>query len=172
MNATSIGFSAEPDAGGERRHRPNEGREKEGQEEEAKVRLGKEAIGDRATNDRRSLLQHFEFAAINAISTLGHSAFPAEITRFLSKSLEKHVSLAQVFIALERLEDKGFVSSEDSKPDPVRGGRRRRIFQVEESGLQAIRKTAATFGLTSSSGQPRKVLSDVAARRPQEPSPA
>jgi PadR family transcriptional regulator PadR len=151
---------------------PDRQKVKEGQKESQEGKVG--AGGTDGIRDLRAavVLQHFEFAVINAVSTLGTDAYPAEITRFLSKSLERHVSLAQVFIALERLEDKAFVSSEDSKPDPVRGGRRRRIFQVEASGLQAIRRTAATFGLTSSSGQKRKVMSNVAARRRREPSPA
>lgn len=97
----------------------------------------------RDEEQRHVTLRHFEFAVMTAISTLGKQAFPAEITRNLSRVLEKHVALAQVFIALERLEDKGFVSSRVSDPEPVRGGRRRRIFQIEASGLQAIRNTTA-----------------------------
>jgi PadR family transcriptional regulator PadR len=165
MNARSIRFAGRGTA--RRRHQEEEGKKQKESQEVANA--GSDV---RSVTDRRSILQHFEYAVINAVSILGMKAYPAEIARFLSKSLEKHVSLAQVFIALERLEDKAFVRSEDSKPDPVRGGRRRRIFQVEESGLQAIRKTAATFGLASSTGQPRKVLSNVAAQRREEPSPA
>ncbi len=96
------------------------------------------------------VLQHFEYEVILAVNSLTGNAFPAEITRRLSVTLNRHVSLAQVFVALERLEDKGFVSSRESDPEPVRGGRRRRIFKVEASGTQAIRKTAATFNRMSS----------------------
>ena len=98
---------------------------------------------------RRLLLQHFEFAVITAVSQLGSNAYPAELARQLSKSLNRHVSLAQVFVALERMEDKGFVSSRDSEPDPVRGGRRRRIFQLEASGARAISNTAAIYRASS-----------------------
>ena len=104
---------------------------------------------------RDEVLRHFEYAVISAVSQLGSNAYPAEITRHLSKVLGRHVSLAQVFVALERLEDKGMVKSQEIRPEPVRGGRRRRIFQMEASGVRAIRNTAAVFR-ASSSGEPEK----------------
>lgn len=116
---------------------------------------------------RNAVLQHFEFAVVTAVSHLGINAFPAELARQLSKKLNRHVSLAQVFIALERMEDKGFVSSRDDLPSPVRGGRRRRIFQVEASGAQAMRNTTATYRTSQA-----MEMSNVAATRPAEPSPA
>jgi len=106
--------------------------------------------------DRIEVLRHFEYAVISAVSRLGTDAYPAEITRFLSKMLQRHVSLAQVFIALERLEDKGLVSSREYHPEPVRGGRRRRIFQMEASGVRAIRNTATTYERASFSGKPEE----------------
>ena len=103
------------------------------------------------------VLGHFAFAVISAVSQLGTNAYPAEITRHLSKILQRHVSLAQVFVALERLEDKGLLTSREATPEPVRGGRRRRVFQMEAFGARAIRNTAAVFNRASSSGQPEKV---------------
>jgi DNA-binding PadR family transcriptional regulator len=122
------------------------------------------------TASRSKVLQHFEHAVILAVSNLGKDAFPAEITRRLSKTLNRHVSLAQVFVALERLEDKGYVTSRETAPQPVQGGRRRRVFQMEASGAQAIRDTAAAFNRASSSVE-RTETSNVA-RRQRLPSPA
>jgi hypothetical protein len=62
------------------------------------------------------VLQHFEYEVIHAVQSLTDKAFPAEITRRLNSSLGRHVSLAQVFVALERLEDKGYVISRESPP--------------------------------------------------------
>jgi DNA-binding PadR family transcriptional regulator len=103
------------------------------------------------------VLRHFEYAVISAVSQLGPNAYPAEITRYLSKVLERPVALAQVFVALERLEGKGLVKSRELRPEPVRGGRRRRLFQMEASGARAIRTTAAVFQRASSSGPPEEV---------------
>jgi DNA-binding PadR family transcriptional regulator len=104
------------------------------------------------------VLRHFEYAVISAVAELGPNAYPAEITRYLSKVLERRVALAQVFVALERLEGKGLVRSRELWPEPVRGGRRRRLFQMEASGARAIRNTAAVFQRAASSGQPEGAL--------------
>jgi DNA-binding PadR family transcriptional regulator len=125
---------------------------------------------NRESVSKTKVLQHFEHAVILAVHTLGPSAFPAEITRYLSKTLNRYVSLAQVFVALERMEDKGFVSSRDQAPEPVRGGRRRRIFQVEASGAQAIRDTAAAFTRMAPLGD--QVETSDAGRQEGLPSPA
>lgn len=96
-------------------------------------------------------LQHFEFRLMLAVNQHGTMAYPAELARFLTKSLGRHVSLAQVFVALERLEDRGLVSSVDVTPDtPARGGRRRRVFTVEPDGTRAIRMTTAAFDRSAS----------------------
>lgn len=95
------------------------------------------------------MLKHFEFAVSSAVSDLGLNAYPAEVARHLTKKLGRHVSIAQVFVCLERLEDKGFVTSEDTDPEPVRGGRRRRVFQLEASGAQALKETAAAYRMSA-----------------------
>jgi PadR family transcriptional regulator PadR len=92
----------------------------------------------------------FQFAVLSAVSHLGPDAYPAEVSRYLNRTLGRRVSLAQVFVALERLEDKGLVTWREFLPQPARGGRRRRIFQLEEPGAQAIRELATTFDRASS----------------------
>ncbi len=99
--------------------------------------------------DSTRVLQHFEYKVILAVSSLGANAYPAEMARRLTKSLDRHVSIAQVFGALERLEDRGLVGSQETEPSPVRGGRRRRLFHLEASGAQAIATTAAAFRMPS-----------------------
>lgn len=103
-----------------------------------------------AKNATGRVLAHFEYSVLSAVHELGEKAFPAEITRRLSAKLGRDVSLAQVFIALERLEDKEYVSSSTEAPRPERGGRRRRIFTIEDIGTRALRLTAAAFGQMSS----------------------
>lgn len=95
-------------------------------------------------------LHPFEHAVLLSVSHLGPMAFPAEITRRLTDVLQRRVSLAQVFITLERMEDKGMVSSQDTRPEPVRGGRRRRVFRLEASGKHALSQMAATYRRMSS----------------------
>lgn len=85
-----------------------------------------------------SPLQHFEFDVLSSVNQLREKAFAAEIARRLGVQLGRHVSIAQVFVALERLEDKGYLKSHEIKPEPTRGGRRRRVFILEAHGEQAL----------------------------------
>lgn len=118
-------------------------------------------------------LQHFEFRLMLTVSDLGSNAFPAELARTLTKSLGRHVSLAQVFVALERLEDKGLVTSVEVTPDsPSRGGRRRRVFSVEPDGARAIRITAAAFDRPASASRLEQADVFVEEEGSKEPVPA
>jgi DNA-binding PadR family transcriptional regulator len=109
-----------------------------------------EDIASVSNLNRTRILQHFEHAVLLSVNQLGERAFPAEIARRLTSTLQRHVSLAQVFTALERMEDRGLVTSKEILPEPVRGGRRRRVFQLKTSGELALRTTAATLARMAS----------------------
>ena len=49
------------------------------------------------------------------------------------------VQRAAVYVALQRLEDKGLVSTRLGKPLPERGGKARRLVRVEAPGLRELR---------------------------------
>ena len=49
-----------------------------------------------------------------------------------------------VYATLDRMEDKGLVSSWLSDPTPERGGRAKRFFRLEEAGRRALRESART----------------------------
>ena len=53
----------------------------------------------------------------------------------------REVLMGSVYAALERLEEKGFVSSEVGVPTPERGGRAKRYFRITEGGLRQVRDT-------------------------------
>jgi DNA-binding PadR family transcriptional regulator len=111
--------------------------------------IGEEIAADNNLNRTTRPLQHFEHAVLSMVSALEYDAFPANITRLLGNQLNRPVSLAQVFVVLERLEDKDFVSSTSVKPPtPTRGGRRRRVFKIETPGKWALANAAATAGVS------------------------
>jgi len=59
-------------------------------------------------------------------------------------SRPKPVSLGAVYVTLDRLEDKGFVSSWLSDPTSARGGRAKRCYRLEALGERALQESAAT----------------------------
>ena len=50
-------------------------------------------------------------------------------------------SRAAIYIALQRLEAKGFVSSRLGESTPERGGRARRYYELTAAGLAVLRET-------------------------------
>ena len=56
----------------------------------------------------------------------------------------KSVSLGAVYVTLDRLEDKGLVSSWLSEPTSERGGRAKRCYRLEAVGERALQESAVT----------------------------
>jgi DNA-binding PadR family transcriptional regulator len=89
----------------------------------------------------RSYLGEFELMVMLALIRLGDEAYGVPISREIEASSGREVKLGSVYAALERLEQKGLVSSSLGDPTPERGGRAKRYFQVTPKGLREIRKT-------------------------------
>ena len=53
----------------------------------------------------------------------------------------KRVSLGAVYVALDRLEDKGMITSALADPTPERGGRAKRYFRITAKGIREVRET-------------------------------
>jgi PadR family transcriptional regulator, regulatory protein PadR len=56
----------------------------------------------------------------------------------------KRISPGAVYITLDRLEDRGLISSRLSDPTPERGGRSKRYYHLEALGERALEESAAT----------------------------
>ena len=59
----------------------------------------------------------------------------------ITTSSGRDVALGSVYATLDRLETKGYLSSWHSDPEPHRGGRARRNFQIEPPGLVALARS-------------------------------
>lgn len=59
-------------------------------------------------------------------------------------------SLGAVYTALERLTEKGFVTSGWTEPDNKRGGRRKRVYRITAPGLSALHRQANESTVDSS----------------------
>ena len=93
----------------------------------------------------RSYLGEFELMVMLALIRLGDDAYGVPIGRAIEESSGREVALGSVYAALERLEQKGFVSSSVGDPTPERGGRAKRYFRVTNAGLRQVRKTRQTL---------------------------
>ncbi|MGW8268263.1 MAG: PadR family transcriptional regulator, partial [Longimicrobiales bacterium] len=62
------------------------------------------------------------------------------LQQVLASEAGREVSLGAIYTALDRLAQKGLVSSELGDPTPVRGGRRKRHYELTPRGLEHLRE--------------------------------
>lgn len=80
----------------------------------------------------------FELAVMAAILRLRDNAYGRSLHSELEKRLGKSVPTGQIYIALGRLEQKGYVTSKIGEPTPVRGGRAKKFYSLSGAGEEAF----------------------------------
>jgi len=73
-----------------------------------------------------------------AVARLGENAFGGAIQDELQKVARREVSVSTIHVTLVRLEDQGLVESKRALPDPVRGGKGKRFFNLTAKGWEAL----------------------------------
>lgn len=87
----------------------------------------------------------FEQLVLTAILSLREDAYGVTIhAKVEDLAQPKAVSLGAIYVTLDRLEDKGMVSSWLSDPTPERGGRAKRCYRLEALGERALEESAVT----------------------------
>lgn len=84
-------------------------------------------------------LGEFELLVMLAVMRLGANAYGMLIRREIVDVAERPASLGAVYTTLERLEDKGFLSSAVGEATEERGGRAKKYFKVTASGASAVK---------------------------------
>lgn len=87
---------------------------------------------------RRSDLGEFEELVLLAVAVFTPEAYSVVIAEELEQQTSKTVTTGAVHAALQRLEDKGLVSSQMGEATSERGGRRKRIFKVTVAGSRIL----------------------------------
>jgi|SRR6185312_4570304 PadR family transcriptional regulator PadR len=94
---------------------------------------------------KRSYLGEMELMVLLAVTRLGDEAYGVPISKELLTLAGREVALGSIYAALDRLEEKDFVSSSLGDPTPQRGGRAKRYFRVTPTGLRALKMTRAAL---------------------------
>jgi DNA-binding PadR family transcriptional regulator len=89
---------------------------------------------------KRDYLSDFEQLVLLSVLRLGQGAHGAAIRRDLEETAHRSVSVASIYVALSRLEQKGLARSWMSDPMPVRGGKARKHYELEADGIRALRE--------------------------------
>ena len=89
------------------------------------------------------LLGSFEQAVLLSILRLREDAYGRAILKEVQHRLERDVAAGAVHATLDRLEQKGLVSSKLESGTPVRAGRARRYYRLLPAGVRALNEARA-----------------------------
>ena len=84
-------------------------------------------------------LGEFEVVVLLAVLHLGEEAFGSAIRDEIQRRSRRRVSRGAVYITLDRLEEKGLLTSRLAGASDSRGGRPKRYFSATATGLKGVK---------------------------------
>ena len=93
----------------------------------------------------RDYLGEFGHIVLLALLRLGDQAYGVSVRQEIAKCIDRDVSVGAIYATLDRLEEKGYVTSSMGEPTPQRGGRPKRFFRVTANGVSAVNRTRQAF---------------------------
>src|SRR6184192_3373557 len=88
---------------------------------------------------KRTTLGEFEEIVLLITASLDDDAYAVTVTQEIEKQTGRSVGFNTVHTTLQRLEEKGFISSKMGGATAERGGRRKRYFSITALGARALR---------------------------------
>ena len=86
-------------------------------------------------------LGEFEEIVLLTVAILDGKAYGISIIEEIEGRLKRNVSLGAVQTVLKRLEEKGLAKSEFGEATKVRGGKRKRYYEITNTGRQVLNET-------------------------------
>jgi DNA-binding PadR family transcriptional regulator len=90
-------------------------------------------------------LGELEHLVLLSIVRLGPDSYGVPIVDDLRQHTRRRILRPSVYLALKRLEDKGFIRSRVGEPEPRRGGRARRHFIATAAGMRVLSDSQSTL---------------------------
>ncbi len=84
-------------------------------------------------------LGEFEELVLLAVGALSDEAYGVAIKDFITEKAGRKPSIGALHSALSRLEDKGFLKAIIGEATKVRGGRRKKFYEITIAGMEALR---------------------------------
>jgi DNA-binding PadR family transcriptional regulator len=94
---------------------------------------------ERGVMGKGSYLGEFEQIVLLAVARLGGDGYGVTIRSDIEGQTGRDVTIGAVYATLSRLEEKGLAGSYEGEAEPRRGGRARRHYRIEPSGVRALR---------------------------------
>lgn len=86
-----------------------------------------------------SNLGEFEELVLLSIGALGDDAYGVSIKDFIKEKSRRNPSIGALHSSLSRLEDKGYIKASVGESTNIRGGRRKKYYQITIAGKEALR---------------------------------
>ena len=88
-------------------------------------------------------LGEFEELILLTVAAQHDQAYGVSIKMNLDEKLDKDVNISAIHVALKRMADKGFVTSQFGGIQPSRGGRRKKFYVITAFGKKMLDKQYA-----------------------------
>jgi DNA-binding PadR family transcriptional regulator len=85
-------------------------------------------------------LGEFEEVVMLSVAILGEDAYGNSVKSEIKKRLGRDPSIGALHASLQRLEEKGYLESQEGETTPERGGRRKRYYKVTKTGVKAMQQ--------------------------------
>jgi PadR family transcriptional regulator PadR len=86
-------------------------------------------------------LGEFEQLILFSLLRLSDDAYGVKVRQQIEERTGRNVSAGAIYTTLERLEARGYVASRFGESTPARGGRRKKYYQLELAGAQALNRS-------------------------------
>ena len=90
-------------------------------------------------------LGEFEHLLLLAIVRQGNDISGAEVSEELASKTDRDPARGTMYVTLDRLERKGYLSSEMGDPTAERGGKAKRLYSITPTGLEALKRSGQTL---------------------------
>ena len=87
------------------------------------------------------LLTRTEEIVLLAVYRLDDNAYGVTIRQHIERTLQKKFSVGAIYVPLDRLAKRGYLTSYLGEPTSERGGRAKRYFKVSAAGKRALMDT-------------------------------
>ena len=89
----------------------------------------------------RTYLGEFEQLLLFALVQLEEDAYGGRIREVIEARTGRTLSPGAIYTALDRMEQRGLVSSTLGEATPQRGGKRKRYYRIEPAGAELLRQS-------------------------------
>jgi len=86
-------------------------------------------------------LGEFEHLLLLAIMRQGNDISGSEVTGELTRRTGRAPARGTMYVTLDRLERKGYLSSAMGDPSPERGGKAKRLYAITPAGLEVLKQS-------------------------------